>query len=183
MHVVARWAEAHPMGFVSDVAMSAALAPRVDAFLAYLRVERRYSPSTIDHYGRALATLVEFAESHALARWRDLRPAQVQGLLASEHRRGLVLTAADGAVGRPLQVQQPVQRQARGVVPGGRHPRPRVAPPCQVAGGAADLEAAEQVGDREGREHQAPHEPPGGRPQPEPVTWSKCRHGRKGTGQ
>jgi integrase/recombinase XerC len=69
--------------------MSAALAPRVDAFLAQLRVERRYSPSTIDHYGRALATLVEFAESHAIARWRDLRPTQVQGLLASEHRRGL----------------------------------------------------------------------------------------------
>ena len=69
--------------------MSAELASRVDAFLAHLRVERRYSPSTIDHYGRALATLLEFAESRALARWRDLLPAEVQGLLASEHRRGL----------------------------------------------------------------------------------------------
>ena len=69
--------------------MSAALAPQVDAFLAYLRVERRYSPSTIDHYGRALATLVAFAESRKLARWRDLRADQVQGLLAGEHRRGL----------------------------------------------------------------------------------------------
>ena len=69
--------------------MSAALAPRVDAFLAYLRIERRYSPSTIDHYGRALASLVEFAESRRVARWRDLRADQVQGLIASEHRRGL----------------------------------------------------------------------------------------------
>ena len=69
--------------------MSAALAPKVDAFLAYLRVERRYSPSTIDHYGRALASLVEFAESRKLARWRDLRGDQVQALLAAEHRRGL----------------------------------------------------------------------------------------------
>jgi site-specific recombinase XerC len=42
--------------------MSAELASRVDAFLAHLRVERRYSPSPIDHYGRALATLLEFAE-------------------------------------------------------------------------------------------------------------------------
>jgi integrase/recombinase XerC len=65
------------------------LAARVDAFLAYLRVERRYSPSTIDHYGRALAALAEFAESRHVARWRDLRADQVQGLLASEHRRGL----------------------------------------------------------------------------------------------
>ncbi|HJT99103.1 MAG TPA: tyrosine recombinase XerC [Rhodanobacteraceae bacterium] len=66
-----------------------ALATRVDAFLAYLRVERAYSPSTIDHYARALALLVGFAESRKLAQWRDLRPDQVQGLLASEHRRGL----------------------------------------------------------------------------------------------
>jgi integrase/recombinase XerC len=69
--------------------MSTALAPRVDAFLAYLRVERRYSPSTIDHYGRALASLVEFAEARRVSKWRDLRADQVQGLLASEHRRGL----------------------------------------------------------------------------------------------
>jgi integrase/recombinase XerC len=66
-----------------------ALAATVDAFLAHLRVEKRYSPSTIDHYGRALGALVEFAESRKLARWRDLRPDQVQALLAGEHRRGL----------------------------------------------------------------------------------------------
>jgi len=69
--------------------MSASLAGAVDGFLAHLRVERRYSPSTIDHYGRALAALVEFAESRKLSRWRDLRPDQVQGLIAGEHRRGL----------------------------------------------------------------------------------------------
>jgi len=69
--------------------MSATLAGAVDGFLAHLRVERRYSPSTIDHYGRALGALVEFAESRQVARWRDLRPDQVQGLLAGEHRRGL----------------------------------------------------------------------------------------------
>jgi len=69
--------------------MSVALAPKVDAFLAYLRVERRYSPSTIDHYGRALGALVDYAESRKLARWRDLKPDQVQALIAGEHRRGL----------------------------------------------------------------------------------------------
>jgi integrase/recombinase XerC len=73
--------------------MSATLAGAVDGFLAHLRVERRYSPSTIDHYGRALGALVEFAESHNVARWRDLRPDQVQGLLAGEHRRGLAPTS------------------------------------------------------------------------------------------
>jgi len=69
--------------------MSAALAPSVDAFLGYLRVERRYSPSTIEHYGHALARLVDYAETQKLSRWRDLKPDQVQTLLAGEHRRGL----------------------------------------------------------------------------------------------
>ena len=64
--------------------MSAALAAPVDAFLGYLRVERRYSPSTIEHYGRALAALVGYAEARKLAHWRDLRPDQVQ---ASARRR------------------------------------------------------------------------------------------------
>jgi len=76
--------------------MSAALAPSVDAFLAYLRVERRYSPSTIDHYGRALGALVAYAESHKLARWRELKPDQVQALLAGEHRRGLAPASLRG---------------------------------------------------------------------------------------
>jgi integrase/recombinase XerC len=76
--------------------MSAALAPSVDAFLAYLRVERRYSPSTIDHYGRALGALVAYAESHKIARWRELRPDQVQALLAGEHRRGLAPASLRG---------------------------------------------------------------------------------------
>jgi len=76
--------------------MSAALAQQVDAFLAYLRVERRYSPSTIDHYGRALGALVAYAESHKLARWRELKPDQVQALLAGEHRRGLAPASLRG---------------------------------------------------------------------------------------
>lgn len=66
-----------------------ALAPPIDKFLAYLRVERAYSPSTIDHYGRALGDLVAYADARNVAHWRDLRPDQVQALLASEHRRGL----------------------------------------------------------------------------------------------
>jgi hypothetical protein len=103
-----------------------------------------------------------------------------------DHRRPACLTASrhprdDLAVRGFRQAQ--VQRQARGVCPGGCHARPRVAPPCQVAGGTADLEAARQIRDREGREHQDPHERPYRRPQPEPVTWSEGRHGRKGTGQ
>ena len=69
--------------------MNASLATAVDGFLGYLRVERRYSPSTIEHYGHALARLLDHADTHKLAHWRDLKPDQVQALLAGEHRRGL----------------------------------------------------------------------------------------------
>ena len=69
--------------------MSASLSTAVDGFLGYLRVERRYSPSTIEHYGSALARLLDHAEAHKLAHWRQLKPDQVQALLAGEHRRGL----------------------------------------------------------------------------------------------
>ncbi|MBO9664480.1 tyrosine recombinase XerC [Dokdonella sp.] len=66
--------------------MNAALASRVDGFLAYLRDERRYSPSTIEHYAVGLARLADYADERGIARWRDLQADQVQSLLAHEHR-------------------------------------------------------------------------------------------------
>lgn len=61
----------------------------IDRFLAYVRVERRYSPSTIDNYARALARLAEHAESLGVTRWGNLRTAQLQSYVASQHRGGL----------------------------------------------------------------------------------------------
>jgi integrase/recombinase XerC len=58
----------------------------VDRFLAYLRSERRYAPSTIEHYALGLARLADFAKANGLTRWRDLKPDQAQSLLAQEHR-------------------------------------------------------------------------------------------------
>lgn len=66
-----------------------ALAGWSDRFLRYLRDERRYSPATIDHYGRGLATLTTFAETLGIAQWKQLRGDSLQTLLADEHRRGL----------------------------------------------------------------------------------------------
>jgi integrase/recombinase XerC len=67
-------------------ASKATLVGSVDRYLRYLRDERRYSPSTIEHYAHALARLVEFAEARTVRRWRELKPDQVQSLLADEHR-------------------------------------------------------------------------------------------------
>ena len=66
--------------------MSDALSGRIDRFLAYLRVERRYAPSTLEHYALALARLADYAESQGVVRWRDLKPDQAQSFLAHEHR-------------------------------------------------------------------------------------------------
>ncbi|HEX7769582.1 MAG TPA: site-specific integrase, partial [Dokdonella sp.] len=59
----------------------------VDRYLAYLRAERRYAPSTLDHYGHALGALAEHAARNGLTRWRDYRADQAQSLLAELHRR------------------------------------------------------------------------------------------------
>ncbi len=69
--------------------MSEPLAAAVEKFLAYLRDERRYSPSTLHKYREELKDLCEYMQAHALTRWRDLRGEQVQALIAAEHRRGL----------------------------------------------------------------------------------------------
>lgn len=66
--------------------MANALASGVDRFLQYLRSERRYAASTLDHYAHALSRLLHFVEARNIRRWRDLNPDQVQSLLASEHR-------------------------------------------------------------------------------------------------
>ena len=69
--------------------MSTSLTSAVDRYLGYLRVERRYSPSTLDNYARALVRLSAYAERISLQRWSDLRSAQLQTLLAELHRGGL----------------------------------------------------------------------------------------------
>jgi len=72
---------------MAAVAEGASLSGAIDRFLRYLRNERSYSASTIDHYAHALAQLAAFAEARGLQRWRDLRPDQAQALLADQHRR------------------------------------------------------------------------------------------------
>ena len=59
----------------------------VDRFLAWMRDERRCSPSTVEHYAHALAALAACAEQARLAHWRDFRADQAQSLLAELHRR------------------------------------------------------------------------------------------------
>lgn len=69
--------------------MSAPLTSAIDRYLGYLRVERRYSASTLDNYARALARLLGHAERLGITRWNELRSAQLQALLAEQHRGGL----------------------------------------------------------------------------------------------
>ena len=69
--------------------MSEPLASAIDRYLGYLRVERRYSASTLENYARALAKLMAYAERIRITRWNELRSAQLQALLAEHHRSGL----------------------------------------------------------------------------------------------
>ncbi len=69
--------------------MGIALADATGRFLAYLKVERRYSAGTLRNYAHALDTLLRFADGLALTNWCELRSEQLQNLIADEHRRGL----------------------------------------------------------------------------------------------
>ena len=69
--------------------MAASLASAIDRYLGYLRVERRYAASTLDNYARALRKLHAHAERLGVTRWGELRSAQIQGLVAEQHRSGL----------------------------------------------------------------------------------------------
>src|SRR5690348_592165 len=69
--------------------MDGGLGADAAGFLAYLEVERRYSPGTLRNYTHALDALTRFAEGLAIRNWNELRGEQLQTFIASEHRRGL----------------------------------------------------------------------------------------------
>ncbi|MCA6220691.1 tyrosine recombinase XerC [Photorhabdus sp. UCH-936] len=61
----------------------------IEAFLRYLRVERRLSPVTITNYRRQLATLAEMVLEMGVSQWKDLDPAKVRMLVTRSRRAGL----------------------------------------------------------------------------------------------
>ena len=67
-------------------------APVLD-YIERLRVERGYSPNTLDGYRRDLARLIAFARALPIAQWEALTPEHLQRFIATEHRRGLTPTS------------------------------------------------------------------------------------------
>ena len=61
----------------------------VEAFLAYLQVERRMSAHTLDAYRRDLAALAQWCDGHGAGAPEALHGEQLREFIASEHRRGL----------------------------------------------------------------------------------------------
>ena len=58
------------------------------AFIDHLRVERHYSPRTLDSYRRTLEQLCDWLEGVGILDFRQLTGALLQQWLAREHRRG-----------------------------------------------------------------------------------------------
>ena len=65
------------------------LQAELEAFLAYLQVERRMSPHTLDGYRRDLTDLAGWMRDNGLQSWAQLRQEMLRGYVAGAHRRGL----------------------------------------------------------------------------------------------
>ncbi|AYA41385.1 tyrosine recombinase XerC [Xenorhabdus nematophila] len=68
--------------------MDLLLAP-VEAFLRYLRVERRLSPLTITHYRHHLTVLAEISLKIGISEWQALDPVNVRLFVSRSRRAGL----------------------------------------------------------------------------------------------
>jgi integrase/recombinase XerC len=69
--------------------MAERAAPPLQAFLQYLRNERRMSPHTVTNYHRDLRALEAFRHARRLADWDALDAGLVRTFVASLHQRGL----------------------------------------------------------------------------------------------
>jgi integrase/recombinase XerC len=69
--------------------MAERAAPPLQAFLQYLRNERRMSPHTVTNYQRDLFALEAFRRARRLANWDALDAALVRTFVAGLHQRGL----------------------------------------------------------------------------------------------
>ena len=67
----------------------APLQPELEAFFAYLAVERRLSAHTLDAYRRDLGDLAAWMGAQGLGAWRGLRQEALRTYVAGAHRRGL----------------------------------------------------------------------------------------------
>lgn len=61
---------------------------RIDDFLAYLSQVKRYSPLTVQNYGRDLCAYRAFVANTGLDHWADVKPHQVRQYAAQLHRQG-----------------------------------------------------------------------------------------------
>lgn len=57
----------------------------IDSFLNHLRMERRLSPRTIEHYGRDLAAIGQFLAAHHVTTWSTLDSSIIRAFLRNQH--------------------------------------------------------------------------------------------------
>jgi integrase/recombinase XerC len=73
---------------VSEPAVSTALAPALEAFLAHLAHERRLSPHTLSNYQRDLERWRAWLEERGIGHWEGLTEPLVRQFVAWRHRQG-----------------------------------------------------------------------------------------------
>jgi integrase/recombinase XerD len=65
------------------------LSPSIDSFLAMAAVEKGLARNTIDAYGRDLAKLADYLNTHGVASWQEVDALRIRSFIAALRARGL----------------------------------------------------------------------------------------------
>jgi len=66
---------------------------QINAFLDYIRIEKRLSALTQKHYQRDLQTFTGFCNRQAVANWNDIDSHHIRAFISERHRHGLSATS------------------------------------------------------------------------------------------
>ena len=65
------------------------LSPSIDAFLSMVSVEKGLAWNTVQAYGRDLAKLANYLQSHGISSWREVDATQIRSFISSLRTSGL----------------------------------------------------------------------------------------------
>lgn len=73
----------------SDAAQADPLSPQIDLFINFLRIEKQYSPHTLNAYRRDLESFAEYCRKSGISDWKQVDSESLRGFSRRTHSLGL----------------------------------------------------------------------------------------------